>query len=141
MKRLLAALLLAAAVPALALPSRYLYQTQALTQAAPSLSTDGMSLGDVLGFRVSVCAASGQTLTGGGTLRAWLYHTDAGLWMRNPSLDLTVSASGVRCQVFPDAQPVVLLSHRVYFASDTVTVSGGTTLDVRIDAQTIGGVQ
>ncbi|MFL5344362.1 MAG: hypothetical protein ACJ8AT_06200 [Hyalangium sp.] len=87
----------------------------------------------VRGFFVSVCAASAQTLSGAGLLRAWVYHPDAASWMRNPDLDLSVTASGVRCQAFPDLRTGYLQGRRVLFAADSLTVSGGTTVTVRID--------
>jgi hypothetical protein len=133
-------LLVFSASVALATPSRYLYENQALTRDAPTLVTEGMSLTDangnpVRGFMVSVCAASAQTLSGAGYLRAWVYHPDAALWMRNLSLDLAVTAT-VRCQAFPDLRTGYLRDRRVLFATDAVTVSGGTTVTVRIDADT-----
>ncbi|HYI01364.1 hypothetical protein [Hyalangium sp.] len=141
--RYLAVLLLLLALPALAAPPRYLYEEQDLTESAPTLSTDGMSLTSdggypVRGFMVSVCAGSGQTLTGGssgGRLRAWVYHPDAALWMRNPDLDLSVTAT-VRCQAWPDLRAGYLQSRRVLFAADSILVSGGTTVTVRIDGDT-----
>lgn len=129
----LAVLLTLLGATAFALPSRYYYSTQTATGGAPTLGNVGMGLDGVEGYRVSVCAESGQTLSGTGTLRAYGYHSDAGLWMRVPAIDLTVSASGVRCMMFPDIKPGVNSNHRVYFATDTVAISGGTNLDVRID--------
>lgn len=140
MKRALALAVVGLSAASLALPARYLYETQALTRAAPTLSSEGMGLGQVgnlpavRGVRVSVCAASGQTLSGAGTLRAWVYHADAALWMRNVSLDLKVDATAVRCQAFPDLVSGARLEHRVLWAADGITVSGGTTVEVRIDA-------
>lgn len=132
MKR--AAVILAlAATAAAALPARYFYESQSTTRDAPTLATEGMGLHGVTGFRVSICAESGQTLSGTGNLRAYLYHTDAALWMRNPDLDLAVDASSVRCQAFPDMTTGTTVGHRVLFAADTVGVSGGTTVTVRID--------
>lgn len=118
---------------------RSLSESQALTRAAPTASSDGMALDNLAGYRVSVCAESGQTLSGSGNLRAYLYHGDVGLWMRNPALDLAVSVSGARCQVFPDIEPAareIGENHRVLYAADTVGVSGGTTVTVRIDGAT-----
>src|SRR4051812_46307439 len=112
----LCALVLLVGGLAVALPVRYFHESQSLTRGAPTLATEGMSLVGVKGFRVSICAQSGQTLSGAGSLRAYLYHSDAALWMRNPSLDLSVTAAGVRCQAFPDfvtgADPG---NHRVLF--------------------------
>lgn len=110
-------------------------ETQALTRAAPATATLGMALGGVKSFRLSVCAASGQTLTGAGTLDVWLYDSVDALWKLNTGLELAVDASGVRCQVFPDF-PVDVSKDgtRVLPATNSVTVSGGTTVVVRISS-------
>lgn len=152
---LLAVSLAAVDAAAQSLPARYFYENQALTRAAPSGapgtasnftlpsttvvkgSNDsflGMPLNGVEGFRVSVCAASGQTLTGG-TLRAWLYHAPAGLWMRNSDLDRTVANNSQRCQPFPDQATPLRLAHRVLYQAQAVTASGGAAVDIYIDGQ------
>lgn len=97
---------------------------QSLTQSAPTLVTEGLDLNDVEGFRVTVCAASGQTLSGAGSMQAYLWDNDLGLWARNPDLDFNVTAT-TRCQVSPDFQ-VMVAAGRVYFAATGVTVSSGT---------------
>lgn len=142
MKRLLALFLLPA-LPALALPTRFLYETQALTRAAPTLASEGMSLLDatgapVRGYFVAVCAAVGQTLSGGGALRAWVYDVDEGVWMRNPDQDLVIgtTVAGQRCRAWDDKRTGYLLGRRVHYAADGVTVSGGTTVTVRISGDT-----
>jgi hypothetical protein len=114
-------------------------ESQALTRAAPTLSTEGVSMSQITAFRVSVCATTGNTLSGSGTLKAYLYNPAVGLWMRNPSLDVAVTNSGERCQVFPDFTVTSIAvtgsaPYRTLFATSAVTVSGGTTVDVRIDA-------
>lgn len=132
MKRFLAAGLACLSFAAFAAPARFITEAQALTRAVPTLATEGMGLSGVKGYRVSVCAESGQTLAGTGNLRAWLYNPDAGLWMRNPALDLAITVT-VRCQVFPDVRVAAELEHRVLYANDTVGVSGGTTATMRVD--------
>jgi hypothetical protein len=104
-------------------------ETQALTRAAPSSTTDGMDLTSVMAYRISLCAASGQTLTGG-ALQFWAMGTDS-LWGRNPLLDLTVTG-GQRCQVWGDYQVAVPIG-RMLPANSGVTVSGGTTATVRLE--------
>lgn len=134
MKHTLALLLL---LPSLALAQQRvavsLTETQILTRAAPTLSTEGAGLTEARGLRVSVCAATGQTLSGAGTLKAW-YLNPSGLWNRNSALDLSIpaTASGIRCWAFPD-MAVLVRTGRALFATDSVTVSGGTTVIVRID--------
>lgn len=144
MKKLLAIVGLALVAPALVLAqntpatTRRFSESQALTRAAPSAASDGMVLGSVIGYRVTVCAEATRTLSGGGNLRAWYYDADSALWMRNPSLDIAVSASSVRCMVAPDVvtQVSTFLSDRVLYAADSVTVSAGTTVTVTIKAIT-----
>lgn len=101
----------------------------------PSTATEGMYLGDISHFRVSICAASGQTLSGAGTLQAWRYDTRNGIWERNNDLDQTVDGSGKRCQAFPDFTVGVHNADRVLFAASGVTVSGGSAVDVRVEGQ------
>lgn len=145
MKRfgVLGVLLLCGAV--LALPLRYSYEwatggnaqpcsAGSCTRSAPTLSTEGMSLIAVYGFRLKVCAASGQTLSGAGTLQAYAYDADEGVWTRNKDLDQLVTNT-TRCQTFPDFR-TELRADRVLFAASGVTVSGGSGLDVLLAGQT-----
>lgn len=116
-------------------------ENQALTRAAPAASeftvTSGSTIGkslsliDIEGFRVSVCAEATRTLSGAGNLRAYLLDERSGEVQRNPALDLAVSASSVKCMVFPDMETMVATGRLIY-AADSVTVSAGTTVDVRI---------
>lgn len=114
-------------------------ESQALTRAAPSTSSEGISMSQVTGFKLSVCATTGNTLSGAGSLKAYLYNPVAALWMRNPALDVNVTATGERCQVFPDftvSAPAITGGdpYRALWGTSSVTVSAGTTVDVRIDA-------
>jgi len=107
--------------------------TESLTRSAPTLSTEGEPLDNVYSYRIILCANSGQTLSGGGTLQMWHYNTSTG-WARNSGLDLTVTATSVRCQAFPD----VLVGPpygRFLAAPNAVTVSGGTTPTVRYEME------
>lgn len=134
--------LIAAPVSAQTVPGQYRKWTeaQALTRAAPTnscyatSSPEGMDLRNVRGFRVIIEAASGQTLSGGGTLQAYVYSPATASWIRNNDLDLTVDASSVRRQVFPDLETKVR-SGCVLFATSSVTVSSGT-VTVYIEADT-----
>lgn len=110
--------------------------------AAPTAaSTGGFDLTEVTGFRVSVCAESGQTLSGAGTIAAYLKNNITGLIERNPGLDLAITVTGTscagaacRCQVFPDMQVTGSDLGGTYFPRPSgVTVSGGTTVTVRVD--------
>jgi hypothetical protein len=140
--RCLALLVLVLALPAAAdTPERYLDETQDLTRAAPSSSSDGVSLIGasgyaVRGFMVALCTAdTGQTLNGSGYLRAWVWHGRKARWMRNPDLDLRVTAT-VACQAWPDLRPGYLRSRRTLFTADTVTVTG-TAVDPLLEDKLI----
>jgi hypothetical protein len=126
-------------------PSRYYWETAVpTTRAAPSATPvdgtvgSGMKLPSVTGAFVSLCAASGQTLSGAGSLAAYYYDPAAALWMRDPDLDLDVDltatscgGSPCRCRVWPDFPVPANKAGYVLFATDGITVSGGT-LTVRI---------
>ena len=118
-------------------------EVQSLTRSAPTESTDGVALlssggAPVRGYMVSVCAATGETLSGGGFLRAWVYSPLAGEWMRNEDLDLEVKAkvAGKKCRAWPDERVGYLRNRRVLYALDGLLVSGGTTGTVRIEVDT-----
>lgn len=125
-----------------ALPQRYLSDVQALTRAAPTLDTEGMSLTSSNGypiraFLIAVCAEEGQTLSGAGSLRAWVYHPRLARWMRNAELDKAVTLTGEDCQTYSDFTPLYLGDgRRLLYAADGVTVSGGTTVTVHHDGVT-----
>jgi hypothetical protein len=115
----------------LATGDRYAQEAQALTRAAPTEAsftlTASMSTFRLTGFRVMVCADAGQTLSGAGTLQAYLLDEKSGLVARNNDLDLSVDEAGDRCQAFPDfAVAGSRAEGRVIFAATGVTVSGGT---------------
>jgi hypothetical protein len=101
--------------------------------SSPTTSTNGMTLGGVRSFRITICAASGNTLSGAGTMQAWGFSNAEGIWVRNSDLDLTVSLS-TRCQRWADLLTGVSYD-RVDYISNAVTVSGGSTLDVMIEGQ------
>lgn len=106
------------------------------TGTAPSTSTEGMLLGGVTGYRLTICAAGGQTLSGAGTMQAYAWNSAEGLWSRDLGLDQNVTASGKQCQTFPDFK-VGLSYDRVRFVASAVTVSGGSGLDVLLEGQQV----
>jgi hypothetical protein len=111
MKKFLAALLL---IPSLAYgaagtwaligtgPSSRAFNctTAGVTCDAPTLVTDGVSLKGVGGVTVTVCATTGQTLSGAGTLTAYVWNEATSTWANAPDYNLTVTSSSVRCQNF-----------------------------------------
>lgn len=93
---------------------------------APSAASDGVGLQTGTGLRIRLCADSGQTLSGAGTLSAYVRDETDGLWSRVPALDKTVpgGASGLRC-VGWDENAVLLPYGATVYVPASVTVSGG----------------
>jgi hypothetical protein len=109
-------------------------ESQALTRAAPTLATEGILLGGrETGLRVVLSAEDTRTLSGAGTLRCYYYDNTLAAWIRNPDLDISITAShaSVRRVAFPD-QAIFVPNGRILYAADSVTVSAGTTVDVQI---------
>lgn len=156
MKRLMLIALALVAGAAEAQVQRFASENQALSRAAPTtsatftaLNTDGtgkaLELARLVSFRVSVCATGSNTLSGAGSLRAYLYDRKFLKVKRNPSLDLTISVTATscggspcRCQVFPNQSTGSLSAGDILlYATDSVTVSAGTTVDVEYVGSTI----
>lgn len=107
------------------------------SDAAPSTGAAGLDLMNLNGWRVNVCASTGNTLSGAGSLLAYVISARTGLPMRNPTLDFAISVSATscggspcQCQVFPDVQQVMQGGGQLYYQASGVTVSGGTTATV-----------
>lgn len=103
------------------------------TANEPFVATDGLSILNMCGLRVIVSAASGQTLSGAGTLRFWYYDTtlSSPRWMLNQNVSLPVTQSSRRDAVFEDL-PIYNGFGRVYVEAESVTVSSGV-LTVRLE--------
>ena len=127
--------------------------TKSTTGSAPTGVAAAASAGTYLnmnqlcGYRLTLCAASGQTLSGAGTIQ--VYYQTAGAsspsWSRNPQLDETVSLTATSC-LLPDAgstscQCQTFGDHPTYganqgfadFEPNGVTESGGTTVTIIAD--------
>ena len=71
-------------------------------------------------------ADASQTLSGGGTLQAYVYDPQAAAWARCPDCDLALSLASVRRQSFPAFDVKVgLPGARVAWIPAGVTVSSG----------------
>lgn len=103
------------------------------TGAAPTLATDGRTLVNGSGVKVRLCADSGQTLSGAGTLDVYFFDEDDSLWALVPSLAITVpaAASGDRCVVVLTDAVTTVPTGRVAVVPNAVTLSGGN-LNVKI---------
>lgn len=112
---------------------RYSTENQILSRAAPTLVTEGMSLQNIAGYQITITAPSGQTITGG-TLECYYMSTYTFRWARcSSSMDLTPRTGG-RDWTSPNVEVAVGLG-RVLYAAASITLSGGTTVDVSIEAR------
>lgn len=146
MKKTLALLTLAVvalAAPAFAAITYWSESQTAAGRAAPTPgSTEGLPLGSARGLRVTVCAASGNTLAGAGSVHIYYQDPQDLLWKRNPGLDLAISVTATacagaacRCQAFPDLNVATYsVGGRVLGAASGITLSAGTNVTVSIHA-------
>jgi hypothetical protein len=151
-----AVLLFLVALPAIAATGSARYNRETITIAsaacptgAPGLDSDGdpwgISLYDLRGFKVRVCPASGETITGAGTLKVCTYSPSPygdGTWALSPELswDMTGKSSigsSNPCLEFTHLQTVVSLpGERVFvYPSTDFGVSGGTTVRIYLSGE------
>lgn len=96
-------------------------------------------------WTAKVCAASGQTLSGGGTLQVYgIDPWDSTVPWRNADLDMplaskagatTCTGAACRCVGWSDFLVGVNLPRKFKLVPDGVTVSGGATLSVYVYAK------
>lgn len=108
------------------------------TGAVPSLATDGVSLNDSEGCRLSVREADGGTLNGG-TLAVWYYDARLG-WVRSASaLDCVLESNKLAdggapsAQVCPDLQPLARFGRLGVEARGLVGLDGGSPNGLGVD--------
>lgn len=94
---------------------------------APSADTDGFPVSQRRALALRLCAASGQSLSGGGALDVYSGDEDDGLWSLNPALAITVpaSAAGKRCVIVLSDTEVLVGFGRVAVVPNAVPLSGG----------------
>lgn len=116
---------------------RYFQEAQTVATVAPTTPNDtqgapiGLPLNDAHGYRLTIAAEAGQTLTGTGTMRCVMWHPGLALWCRDADLDFPVSedTAGVRAVTFSEVECVVGDAVQVYYYPDAVgTSSGGVTM-------------
>jgi len=114
--------------------SKFVCTTADVTCDAPTLVTEGVQLNGVGGITVTVCAAAGQTLSGSGTLTAYVWNESTSTWANAPDYNLTVTGTTVRCQNF--APFWVADTHgRIAWVTTTVTASSNSvTVNVYVSA-------
>lgn len=115
--------------------------TTALTEAVPTLTTQGLSLGDnavgpVMGYRVTVEITTGSTLTSG-TIECWYFSKQFNAWILNPDLGFTIKNNTQRRQVSADFKTEVPIGRVFYRPNAVVVAGGGTVLTIAIEARTL----
>lgn len=103
---------------------------ESATQAAPTTESQGLSLRNVSGYRVSV-RATGGTILGACWLRAYVYNEALKEWSRSAAADTdgngftdleikSVNIGRTTPLAFPDSLPVARVG-RVFYATDGCT--------------------
>jgi hypothetical protein len=129
---LVAALLFATPLAALGDLMYSWTESQALSRAAPTLATEGISLADIRGYRVVASAGAAATITGG-SLLCYYYSPNTARWARcSAALDLTL-ATGARDSVSADFR-VAAGAGRLLYAASSVTLSSGSAVVVTVEA-------
>lgn len=94
-------------------------------ESAPTLATQGWQVNMCpKGVTLFICADSGQTLSGSGTVKVYLYNPAAALWGETPDLALSPTVASARCQGFSGIWSVVN-SGRLAAVPVSVGVSSG----------------
>lgn len=135
MRLLRLGLIAALALPGLAFAQKVATwsETQALSRSAPTSASEGISLDNAEGFRVSISAPATRTISGG-SLLCYFYSTALARWARCPtSMDLT-PGTGVRDWSSADFESLVG-GGRVLYATSSVTLSAGTTVTITIQVR------
>lgn len=110
--------------------------TPARTPGQSSTIPNALHLTSCTGYQITICASSGQTLSGAGTIDIYYWPDWPGpltltTWPKDPGLVETVTAT-TRCQTFPTHTTTGL--GWIYPAANAVTVSAGTTVNVLVEA-------
>lgn len=115
------------------------------TTAAPSGAiTDGQTgapgrnLLGVRGFHLQVCAASGQTLSGAGTLDGYWYSYNSAnptAWAYSVAVSQTITSAWAskRCAVFGTSKTPDGGLGSLFVAANGITVSGGANVTIMLD--------
>jgi hypothetical protein len=85
----------------------------------------GATISDAMGYHVVVEADSGQTLSGAGALRAYVWNPFSGVWGRAPALDLATTTASVRGLALGNLA-IFAPRGRIAFVPNGVTLSSGS---------------
>ncbi len=108
-------------------------ENQILTRLAPTLVTEGMDLNEVLGYRVTVCAPAGATITGG-AVKCYLRPIATAEWQACEADMSFTPDTGSQCYSTPDILVTVGFG-RVLYGTNSLTTSAGTTAQLSLEAR------
>lgn len=119
--------------------TRSVSSTQALTESAPTLPTDGVLLTDVAAVVPVLKAPNGQTFTGAGTLLAYYWSDALSRWVRSPRADDVLSDLAGLAEGALPAIPVTSGHGRFAWICSGVGVSAGTAVTLTIICASLRG--
>lgn len=109
--------------------------TSPVTGSAPTLATDGQDITSLQSITILVEAPASQTLSGAGSLQAYVYFPQAIFgtttpigWVRMPAADIAVTASGMQRFAFTPYNVVApVMGGRLAYVPVGVTFNGGSS--------------
>jgi hypothetical protein len=107
---------------------------QATTEAAPTLSTDGIGLVGVDAVKPVLTAPNGQTFDGTGTIKGYFYSRLLGRWVEDPRAEDTLTDLLGKNEGTLPAIPVQTQGGRFAVVCSGVGLSGGSTITVTLIA-------
>jgi hypothetical protein len=99
--------------------------TSPVTGSAPTLATDGQPIADLDAITLVIDAGTGVTLSGAGSLLAYMYDPTVAVWARASDYDITVTAT-TRAQAFASFDVIAGRGARLKFIPSAVTFSAGS---------------
>jgi len=112
--------------------TRSVQSVQALTEAAPTLNTDGILLTAVQSIIPVLTAPASNTFTGSGSMLGYYWSDALARWVRAPRSDDTMSdLTGLAEGVLP-ALPVISGNGRFAWIASGIGVSGGTSITLTL---------
>lgn len=115
--------------------------TSPVTGAAPTVAADGVPITGDASFTVFVTAPAAQTLSGAGSMLAYLWDPVQLLWARAPDADKAITVSGTQSTSFiavctPFRNLSTNLPQRIKYVPSGVTFTGGSGLFVVLEPTT-----
>jgi len=92
----------------------------------------GAVIGDSQGYSVFIEADSAQTLSGAGSLKAYVWNPISGVWARAPGSDLATTTASVRGLAVLNQAVYAGRGRVAYLPSGVTMSSGGLTVYINV---------